>query len=99
MGAEPANLTKTEAVELQESINALEVSVVLLDDDTIQKVQAELAKEKGNATLKAKEVKLLRNFYDQNQNIQDEIDAIKQEQQVLKMERDEYEMTLNEKEE
>ena len=99
VGSEPANLTKTEANELQESINALEVSVVLLDDDTIQKVQEELSKEKGNATLKAKEVKLLRNFYDQNKDIQDEIDAIKQEQQVLKMERDEYEVTVNEKEE
>ena len=46
--------------------------------------------------LRAKEVKLLRNFFDTNENMGSKISALLEEQKVLELERNEYEATIKE---
>ena len=46
--------------------------------------------------LRAKEVKLLRNFFDTNENMGSMISALLEEQKVLELERNEYEATVKE---
>ena len=57
----------------------LEAAVELGEGDTIPKVQAELAQKRSDGTLRAKEVKLLRNFYQDNHQLEGELKSLQQE--------------------
>ena len=64
---------------MQESLKALESSVQLKEDDTIRKVQEQLVNRQGDMKLRAKEVKLLRNFFDTNENIGSQVTSLLEE--------------------